>query len=119
MKIITEYLSESLNSTPKNFKQFGKAFFDAVNDSSEYGWWFSDASSREQKEAKSDISEILNKYITNGVLTLTDKDIKAIANKLKFSEWDYNGSNDDDQMIDLVKFAIQSIENKYNLKILK
>ena len=53
------------------------------------------------------------------MLSLTDKDIKAIANKLKFSEWDYNGSNDDDQMIDLVKFAIQSIENKYNLKILK
>ena len=26
MKIIVEYLSESLNSTPKNFKQFGKAF---------------------------------------------------------------------------------------------
>ena len=38
MKIIVEYLSESLNSTPKNFKQFGKAFFDAINDYSEYGW---------------------------------------------------------------------------------
>ena len=46
MKIIVEYLSESLNSTLKNFKQFGKAFFDAINDSSEYGWWFSVVSSR-------------------------------------------------------------------------
>lgn len=119
MKTLAEYLSESLNSTPKNFKQFGEAFFDAINNSYEYSWWFSDSSLQQQKKAKHYISEILNKYISNGVLTLTEKDIEAIVDKLEFSPWDYNGSNDKDEMIDLVKFAIKSIEKKYNLKILK
>ena len=119
MKTLVEYLYESLNRKPNNFKQFGNAFFDAIINSNEYSWWFSDSSLREQKEAKRFITELLSKYITNGALILTDKNIKTIVDKLRFSPWAYNGGNDEDEMIDLVKFAIKSIETQYNLKILK
>ena len=38
MKTLVEYLYESLNRKPNNFKQFGNAFFDAIINSNEYSW---------------------------------------------------------------------------------